>query len=153
MYFDLSVLTGTQVISAAIAAQHNPKVVFAYSQSAVISTAAKRRLAESTTSAADAPDVSFVMLANLNRPNGGLNARFPGAYIEKLGWTLTSAAPKETSFTTIDVARQYDLFADFPCYPLNVIADANAIVAVFYGADDYSQIRLNRADPAEDSTR
>ncbi|MBJ7399455.1 PE-PPE domain-containing protein [Mycolicibacterium sp.] len=150
MYFDLSVLDGTQVISAAIAAQHNPTVVFGYSQSAVISTAAKRRLAESTTSEADAPDVSFVMLANLNRPNGGINARFSGAYIEKLGWTFTSAAPTDTSFTTIDVARQYDLFADFPRYPLNVIADANAVVALFYGAHDYSQITLNRADPGYD---
>lgn len=150
MYFDLSVLDGTQVISAAIAAQHNPTVVFGYSQSAVISTAAKRRLAESTTSTADAPDVSFVMLANLNRPNGGINARFAGAYIEKLGWTFTSAAPTDTSFTTIDVARQYDLFADFPRYPLNMIADANAVVALFYGAHDYSHITLNRADPGYD---
>ena len=150
MYFDLSVSDGTQAISAAIAAQHNPTVVFGYSQSSVISTAAKRRLAESATSEADAPDVSFVMLANLNRPNGGLNARFPGAYIEKLGWTFTSAAPTDTSFTTIDVAGQYDLFADFPRYPLNVIADANAAVALFYGAHDYSHITLNRADPGYD---
>jgi len=148
MYFDLSVLGGTEVIGEAITAQHNPAVVFGYSQSAVIATAAKRRLADSAASGADTPEVSFVMLANLNRPNGGLNARFTGAFIEKLGWTFSAAAPTNTSFTTIDVARQYDLFADFPSYPLNIFADANAVVALFYGAHDYSRVSLNPADAA-----
>ncbi len=146
MYFDLSVLGGTDVIGEAITAQHNPAVVFGYSQSAVIATAAKRRLADSAASGTNTPEVSFVMLANLNRPNGGLNARFTGAFIEKLGWTFSAAAPTNTSFTTIDVARQYDLFADFPSYPLNVFADANALVALFYGAHDYSNVSLNPAD-------
>jgi len=148
MFFDLSVLGGTEVIGEAITAQHNPAVVFGYSQSAVIATAAKRRLADSAASGADTPEVSFVMLANLNRPNGGLNARFTGAFIEKLGWTFSAAAPTNTSFTTIDVARQYDLFADFPSYPLNIFADANAVVALFYGAHDYSRVSLNPADAA-----
>jgi hypothetical protein len=146
MYFDLSVLGGTDVIGEAITAQHNPAVVFGYSQSAVIATAAKRRLADSAASGASTPEVSFVMLANLNRPNGGLNARFTGAFIEKLGWTFSAAAPTNTSFTTIDVARQYDLFADFPSYPLNIFADANAVVALFYGAHDYSRVSLNPGD-------
>lgn len=146
MYFDLSVLGGTEVIGEAITAQHNPAVVFGYSQSAVIATAAKRRLADSAASGASTPEVSFVMLANLNRPNGGLNARFTGAFIEKLGWTFSAAAPTNTSFTTIDMARQYDLFADFPSYPLNIFADANAVVALFYGAHDYSNVSLNPGD-------
>ena len=90
------------------------------------------------------------MLANLNRPNGGLNARFPGAFIEELGWTFSAATPTDTGFTTVDVARQYDLFADFPRYPLNLIADANAVVALFYGAHDYSSVTLNPADPRYD---
>ena len=93
---------------------------------------------------------SFVMLANLNRPNGGINARFPGAFIEELGWTFSSAAPTDTGFTTVDVARQYDLFADFPRYPLNLLAGLNAVVALFYGAHDYSLVTLNPADPRYD---
>ena len=150
MYFDLSVLGGTQVIGEAITAQPNPAVVFGYSQSSVIATAAKQQLADSTANGERAPDVSFVMLANLNRPNGGLNARFTGAFIEKLGWTFSAAAPTDTSFTTIDVARQYDLFADFPNYPLNIFAGANAVVALLYGAHDYSQVSLNPTDTAYD---
>ena len=153
MFFDLSVLAGTTVIDAAIDATTEPTVVFGYSQSSVIATAAKRRLAERAADAANAestPPVSFVMLANLNRPNGGLNARFPGAFIEKLGWTFSAAAPTDTGFTTIDVARQYDLFADFPRYPLNAIATANAVVALLYGAHDYSPVTVDPADPRYD---
>ena len=153
MFFDLSVLAGTGVIDAAIDAATDPTVVFGYSQSSVIATAAKRRLAERAADASGAgivPPVSFVMLANLNRPNGGLNARFPGAFIEELGWTFSAAAPTDTGFTTIDVARQYDLFADFPRYPLNLIATANAVVAPLYGAHDYSHVTLNPADPRYD---
>ena len=153
MFFDLSVLAGTTVIDAAIDATTEPTVVFGYSQSSVIATAAKRRLAERAADAANAestPPVSFVMLANLNRPNGGLNARFPGAFIEKLGWTFSAAAPTDTGFTTIDVARQYDLFADFPRYPLNAIATANAVVALLYGTHDYLPVTVDPADPRYD---
>ena len=153
MFFDLSILAGTTVIDAAIDATTEPTVVFGYSQSSVIATAAKRRLAERAADAANAestPPVSFVMLANLNRPNGGLNARFPGAFIEKLGWTFSAAAPTDTGFTTIDVARQYDLFADFPRYPLNAIATANAVVALLYGTHDYLPVTVDPADPRYD---
>jgi hypothetical protein len=153
MFFDLSILAGTTVIDAAIDATTEPTVVFGYSQSSVIATAAKRRLAERAADAAHAqstPPVSFVMFANLNRPNGGLNARFPGAFIEKLGRTFSAAAPTDTGFTTIDVARQYDLFADFPRYPLNAIATANAVVALLYGTHYYSPVTVDPADPRYD---
>ncbi len=150
MLFDLSVLDGTQRIGSAIAAQtanndgESPTVVFGYSQSAVIATAAKRQLADA---GADPSAVSFVMLANLNRPNGGINSRFPGAFIEELGWTFSPAAPTDTAFATVDVARQYDLFADFPRYPLNLFATANALLAVLYGSHDYTGVTLNPEDP------
>jgi hypothetical protein len=150
MLFDLSVANGTDLMTAAIGAAQDAPVVFGYSQSAVIATAAKRRLAEHAAAGDTVAPVSFVMLANLNRPNGGLNARFPGAFIKELGWTFSSAAPTDTGLTTIDVARQYDLFADFPRYPLNLIADANALVALFYGAHVYSDVTLNPADPRYD---
>ncbi len=154
MLFDLSVLDGTHTISTAIAAQtangaaDSSVVVFGYSQSAVIATNAKRQLAEDAAAQADAPDdMSFVMLANLNRPNGGINSRFPGAFIEELGWTFSPAAPTDTPFTTVDVARQYDLFADFPQYPLNPFATANALLATLYGAHDYTEVTLDPTDP------
>ena len=154
MFFDVSVADGTRALEQAIATQRaqsgptdDPTVVFGYSQSAVIATAAKRRLADQAAGQTDPAAVSFVILANLNRPNGGINARFAGAVLESLGWTFTDAAPTDTGYQTIDIARQYDPFADFPTYPLNVIADANAIVALLYGSHDYSGVTLNTADP------
>ena len=156
MLFDLSVREGTRTINAAIAANTTdgpdaaPMVVFGFSQSAVVATEAKRDLTERVAAGAAAPAVSFIMLANLNRPNGGINSRFAGAAIEELGWTFSAATPTDTPFLTIDVARQYDLFADFPSYPLNALAIANAVVALLYGAHDYSAITLNPADSGYD---
>lgn len=152
MLFDLSVRGGTQAIDAAVqayttgAADAGPTVVFGYSQSSIVATAAKRRLAEGTAIDADTSAVSFVMLANPNRPSGGINSRFTGAFIEELGWTFSAATPTDTPFRTIDVARQYDFFADFPRYPLNLLATANAVVALLYGAHDYTSVTLNPAE-------
>lgn len=153
--FDDSVNAGTAVIDAALAtaiAQSGgaPTAVFGYSQSSIIATAAKRNLARATAGQSGPPAVSFVLLANPNRPNGGINARFAGQSLDRLGWTFTDAAPTDTPYRTVDVARQYDLFADFPTYPRNLIADANAVIALRYGAHDYTAVTLDPADPKYD---
>jgi hypothetical protein len=49
-----------------------------------------------------------------------------------LDWTFNGPASTDTQFDTVEINRQYDGFADFPLYPLNVIADLNAILGVFY---------------------
>jgi hypothetical protein len=41
-------------------------------------------------------------------------------------------APTDTQFHTVEINRQYDFFADFPLYPLNLVADANALLGFFY---------------------
>lgn len=155
--FDASVREGTSVVDAALAAalqrsgdSNSPTVVFGYSQSSVIATMEKRQLAERTANESSAPAVSFVLTANPNRPNGGLNARFAGLELKRLGWTFSGATPTDTPFTTVDVARQYDLFADFPVYPADLFATANAVVALFYGAHDYTSVTINPDDPAYD---
>ena len=40
--------------------------------------------------------------------------------------------PTDTQFDTVVITRQYDGFADFPLYPLNVVADLNAVLGFFY---------------------
>lgn len=81
-----------------------PIVIYGYSQSARIATIEKRHLA------AENPDlpVSFVLIANPNRPNGGILQRFEGAYIPILGVTFDGATPTATNVETVDVTRQYD---------------------------------------------
>ena len=67
-----------------------------------------------------------------NLPNGGLFARFPGLYIPILDMSFNGPEPTDTQFDTVVITRQYDGVADFPLYPLNVIADLNAVLGVFY---------------------
>lgn len=151
---DDSVREGTAALTAAITetiARHTaegdpgaPIVVFGYSQSAAIVTTEKRLLTEAVAQGQQAPPVSFVVIGNAGRPNGGINERFSGLWLP--GWTFSGATPTDTPFPTVDIARQYDPAADFPRYPLNLLALANALMGLFY-AHDYSQVTLDPTDP------
>ena len=92
----------------------------------------KRKLAEQYPAGTKAPDIDFVLGGDPNLPNGGLVARFPGLYIPILDLSFNGPAPTDTQFDTVDITRQYDGFADFPLYPLNLIADLNAVLGFVY---------------------
>lgn len=110
-----------------------PFVVYGYSQSAVIATLLKRQLiAEGSTE-----DIDFVLLANPNRPNGGIMQRFEGLSIPLLNVTFNGSTPTNGGFDTVDVARQYDGWADFPVYPMNMLATMNALMGIYYLHGDY----------------
>ncbi|CQD25004.1 PE family protein [Mycolicibacterium conceptionense] len=126
--FDTSVARGVLSLNNAVLSTPGEKIVVGYSQSANIATREKRNLAELRTQGATVPaadELSFVFVANPNRPNGGILARFEGLYIPLLGVSFDGATPDD-EYQTIDVAREYDLIADFPKYPLNLLADLNA---------------------------
>lgn len=113
-------------------------VVFGYSQSGRIITDVKRSLIDyySNTGWEDAPDASFVMIGNPDRPNGGLLERFAGLSIPFFGITFDGATPTDSCDTdgchlpTVDIAYQYDAVADFPSHPLNLLADLNALLGL-----------------------
>lgn len=121
-----------------------PIVVFGYSQSAVIATQLKRRLSESAAAGDSVPSLTFVVIGNPTRPNGGLYARFAGQQLP--GWTMSGAAPTDTAFHTVDIARQYDFFADFPQDSSNALAVANAVMGIVY-AHGYTTVTLDPEDP------
>ncbi|MCP2628090.1 PE-PPE domain-containing protein [Mycolicibacterium smegmatis] len=105
-------------------------VVFGYSQSAAIATLEKARLA-ALYPYGEGPDVSFILTANGNRPNGGFLARGPKGMTIPLGTpgggvTFNGSTPTDTQYSTIDVAIQYDGWADQPINPANLLAVANA---------------------------
>ena len=105
-------------------------VVFGYSQSAAIATLEKARLA-ALYPYGEGPDVSFILTANGNRPNGGFLARGPKGVTIPLGTpgggvTFNGSTPTDTQYSTIDVAIQYDGWADQPINPANLLAVANA---------------------------
>ncbi len=102
--------------------ERNPQgdVVFGLSQGAVVISRYKAAHPEGGTGN------TWVLVENPSRPNGGILERFAGLYIPVLDISVSGATP-DNGDTTIDVARQYDGWADFPTYPLNFLATANAI--------------------------
>jgi pimeloyl-ACP methyl ester carboxylesterase len=124
--------------------------VFGFSQGAVVATAYKR----------DHPEngVNYVLVENPGRPNGGIFERFHGLYIPLLnvkfdGATPVVRDPQEGGGTTVDIARQYDGWADFPKYPLNLLATANAVLGIVYlhgdtqDLDESAVADIDKTDP------
>lgn len=108
-------------------------VVYGISQSAVIASLLKAELINGPLTEGA---VDFVLSANPARPNGGILARFPGAYIPIVGISFTGATPTNSSradpMLTVDVSRQYDFWTDFPVDPLNLLAVVNAVLGGVY---------------------
>jgi hypothetical protein len=85
-----------------------PYLVEGYSQSAEIVVDEKTELMQT----GQHPDVTFLMLGDPNRPDGGIDARFVGMDTPGLGMgDLTGAEPTDAGIPTIDIANQYDFVA------------------------------------------
>lgn len=144
---DQSVQAGVADLEAAMAAHGNDHlVIFGYSMGANTANKEKRKLAEQYPPGTTAPDISFVLMGDPNLPNGGLAARFPGLPTVILG-TFDGPEPTDTLFHTDVITRQYDGNADFPLYPLNVIADLNAVLGFMYVHTQYLAAVSLPADP------
>jgi hypothetical protein len=143
MPFDQSVEQGVVNLDQAINAQPagESMVVFGYSQSARIASIQKANLA----AAGSTLPVSFVLIGNPNRPNGGILGRFEGVKIPIAGITFDGATPTNTDFKTVDITRQYDGWSDFPNNPLNPFATANAVAGIHYLHGDYQSVGLGNA--------
>jgi hypothetical protein len=119
--YDASVEQGVDHL--ALKNPQNGDVVFAFSQGAV--AASKYKAANENTGA------TYILVENPSRPNGGVMTRFEGLTIPILDITFSGPTP-ENGDKTIDIARQYDGWADFPVYPLNFLATANALLGIVY---------------------
>jgi hypothetical protein len=140
--YDLSVAEGVLDLRAALDSQladhpGEPVVIFGYSQSADIVTQTMRNLAADPATAPPTDQVSFVVIGNTNRPNGGILARAPGVHVPVLELTFDGATPTDTGYQSTDIAFQYDPIADFPQYPINLLADLNSIFAYFTAHGGY----------------
>lgn len=130
---DQSIEAGAADLEAAMAAHPDDRtVIYGLSQGAAVANVVKNRLAAKHPEGPAAPDIDFVLQGSAHVPNGGLSARFPGLHIPILDWTFDGPGSTATQFDTVYITRQYDGFADFPLYPLNVIADLNAVLGILY---------------------
>lgn len=130
--FDTSVQWGAEILDEQIRTQiaaGNSMVVLGVSQSASIITRELEYLA--TLPADERPGIdqlAFVLLGDGNNPNGGLLERFDGADIPAL--LMFSGATPDNVYPTDIFTLEYDGWADFPKYPLNVLADLNALLGM-----------------------
>jgi hypothetical protein len=127
--------------------ENGPFVVFGHSQSSLVASLVKKDLINNP-SAIPSGGVTFILVANPMRPNGGVLVRFPELNIPVVDIKSYGASPTnspDNTLRTIDVSRQYDGFSDFHVYPLNLIADANAIAGATYLHGGYLDYRLDDA--------
>jgi hypothetical protein len=130
--YDQSIQAGLADLEDAIAEHPNDHlVIYGYSQGAIIANLEKQRLAEQYPAGTE-PDIDFVVGGDGNLPNGGIHSRFSGLYVPILDFSFDGPAPTDTQFDTVEINRQYDLYADFPLYPLNVVSLANAFFGFWY---------------------
>jgi hypothetical protein len=132
---DESQAIGTAELAKHVTGDPAP-VIFGYSQGASVITLYKREfnaLYANPLHGKMIPQPTFVVIGNITRPNGGFFARIPGLQISVIGLRLCGAAPTKTAgaapgqITTHDIVGQYDGAADFPVYPANLFALANAV--------------------------
>lgn len=138
--FDTSVAQGQQILDSTIQGQiagggvdaANPVVVFGWSQSATISTLTMPQLAGQ---GVPSDDVHFVLVGDPNNPDGGMLERFDvpidgqSPTAPALGITFSGATPSDLYPTDV-YTTEYDLFADFPRYPINFLSDLNAYLGI-----------------------
>lgn len=147
---DISIARGSTILTDAIVQQlaalppGSSIAVLGYSQSAVLSSVVMPRLlAEGVTNA----QVNFVLLGNPMNPNGGVSARFAGLTLPSLGFTFYGATP-DNAFPTVNYTLEYDGFADFPRYPINLLADLNAVMGIVFVHGDYQHLTQAQIDTA-----
>jgi hypothetical protein len=137
---DTSVTQGVAALDDALSehlADGDDVTVAGYSQSATIASQEMQHLLDGSAGIDPDPDqLSFALIGNPSNPNGGLLERLdfpPGSdpSIPSLGITFDGAAP-DTEYPTTEYTSEYDGFADFPLYPLNFLADANAVLGIIF---------------------
>ncbi|MCV7227269.1 PE-PPE domain-containing protein [Mycolicibacterium komossense] len=124
----VSDLTST-VVNEVTANPSGQLVVFGFSQGSSVSSQEKSLLAN----VADKSQYYFVLVGNPQRPNGGVIERLSAVgTVPFLNITFGLPTPTDTGIATTDLAYQYDGVADFPKYPVNLLADLNALAGVIY---------------------
>ncbi|WP_197382006.1 PE-PPE domain-containing protein [Mycolicibacterium mengxianglii] len=150
--FNQSTEEGLDYLDAALqqqlhAAPGEKVVIFGYSQSGRITNLQLRNLADPDYAVGndnivpDADQLEIVLVGNWSRPNGGIGSRFNGITIPILDITFDGPTPTDTGYQMTDIAYEYDIIADAPLYPVNLLATANAALGFFYA-------HLTYADPS-----
>ena len=145
---DTSVAQGEATLNNAIMQQiANGHVdVFGYSPSPTIASLEMSQLATQDVSPSD---VSFILVGDPSNPDGGMLERFVGASIPSFGVTASGATPSYLYPTDI-YTNEYDGFADFPRYPINLLSDLNAYLGIIFQHTAYVDLTPQQISNATD---
>ncbi|MEO8816327.1 MAG: PE-PPE domain-containing protein, partial [Mycobacterium sp.] len=138
--FNQSVTQGVQIaetqIDKDIQGGHNV-VIAGVSQSATINSFVLQDIQDGKLNGVDVSDgkLAFLNLGDPSNPNGGILERFnlpqdPTPTFPSLGLTFSGATPADTGIPDTIYTLEYDGFADFPRYPMNSLADLNAVAGL-----------------------
>jgi diacyltrehalose acyltransferase len=123
--YSQALTTGVSDLDTAIMAQlndNNNVLVFGYSESSAIATQEMINLDALPANEQPNPaDLQFVLVEDLNNPNGGFLERFPFLATESFPPT-----PADSPYQTDIYNIEYSGSSDVPQYPLNIMADLNA---------------------------
>jgi PE-PPE domain len=137
--WDVSVASGVASLNSTLinTLTNNPGediIIFGYSQGAKVVSIEKQTLAN----VENKDQFSFVLIGNIVRPNGGLFERLAIlGHVPILDTTFGEPTPTDTGIQTTDIAFEYDGVSDFPLYPINLLAVANALAGFEYIHGDY----------------
>ncbi len=153
---NISVSEGVQILDNAIKTQlATPGVgsvsVLGYSQSAVISSLEMRNLMNPALNPnpPSPSQLAFTLLGDPMNPNGGLLERFAGLTLPSLGLDFYGATPPNTPYGTNIYTLQYDGYADFPRYPIDLLSDLNAFAGIYYVHGTYPHINPSALPPGD----
>lgn len=151
---NISVSQGVQILESAINQQivgGNTVSVLGYSQSAIISSLVMRDLLSGAYPYAAPPtgQLNFTLLGDPMAPNGGLLSRFAGLTLPSLGLDFYGATPPNTPYATNIYTLQYDGYADFPKYPINILSDINAFAGIYFVHGTYPSINPSALPPGD----
>jgi hypothetical protein len=149
--WNVSVASGVTRLTSELVGANNPSgthpvTVFGYSQGATVASIVKANLADLTDE--QKANLSFVLIGNPNRPDGGLFERLAIlGTVPILDATFGQPTPTDTGIETHDIALQYDGVADAPSWVLNPLALLNALAGFQYVHGTYLDPRGD--DPAD----
>ncbi len=150
LIFASSVQQGLQILDTAVWNQLNAGnhvTVFGYSQSAVISSLLMQHYISLGPNAPLPSQLNFILTGNEMNPNGGILARIPGLNISTIGLPFYGAMP-DGPYPTTTYTLEYDGFADFPRYPLNVLSDINAVFGIITVHTTYADLTPQQVQSA-----
>ncbi len=129
-------------IKAALPVSHTNSAlsILGYSQSSTLASMAMPILHDMGYTSSQ---LNFTLLGDPSAPNGGLLARFPDLSLPSLGITFGNSTPSDLFNTTI-YSLEYDGFADFPQYPIDLLADLNALAGIVFVHGTYPTLSTSQ---------